>query len=200
MNQQLKIILVANYWLMCIKMVKKKIVEELELPEGIKATQENNYVMIEGPKGVVKRKFDSPMVKLELEGRKIKLMADSPSKRVKAVVFAYKSHLKNAMNGCQKPFVYKLKICSGHFPMNVSVSGQKLIIKNFLGEKVPRQVKISEGASVKVDGSIINVEGADKELTGQVAADIEQATRRPGFDKRIFQDGIYIIEKAGKKI
>ena len=82
--------------------------------------------------------------------------------------------------------------------MNVSVSESEFKIKNFLGEKVPRIVKLRYGVSVKIDGNIISVEGADKEKVGQVAADIEQKTRRPGFDKRIFQDGIYITDKAGK--
>ena len=84
--------------------------------------------------------------------------------------------------------------------MTVSVSDTELVIKNFLGEKVPRKVKIKQGVKVNVDGSQLTVQGPDKEITGQVAADIEQATRRPGFDKRIFQDGIYIIDKAGKLI
>jgi large subunit ribosomal protein L6 len=84
--------------------------------------------------------------------------------------------------------------------MSVSVADNFLIIKNFLGEKIPRKVKLKPGVTVKVEGNIVVVEGADKEITGQVAADIEQTTRRPGFDKRIFQDGIYIIDKSGKKI
>ena len=50
-----------------------------------------------------------------------------------------------------------------------------------------------------MEGNLIYVESCDKELAGQVAADIEQTTRRPGFDRRIFQDGIYIIEKAVQK-
>ena len=72
-------------------------------------------------------------------------------------------------------------------------------IKNFLGEKVPRSLKLKHGVTVNVDGSQIVVEGVDRELAGQVAADIEQATRRPGFDTRVFQDGIYIISKDGEE-
>src|SRR3989344_1644060 len=76
----------------------------------------------------------------------------------------------------------------------------KAQIKNVLGEKIPRKVNLMPGAAVKVDGSTITVESPDIEKAGQVAADIEQATRRPGFDRRIFQDGIYIIEKEGEQI
>ena len=53
---------------------------------------------------------------------------------------------------------------------------------------------------MKINAPEIVVEGINKELTSQTAASIEQMTRRPGFDKRIFQDGIYITEKDGKKI
>ena len=104
------------------------------------------------------------------------------------------------IKGVQKPYVYTLKICSGHFPMNVSVSGEKFIVKNFLGEKTPRILNVKPGVSVKVEGDHITVESADKGLASQVSADIEQLTRRPGFDTRVFQDGCYIIVKDGKEL
>ena len=185
---------------MFIKMTKKDLLETLEIPEGVTVARESDSLVVSGPKGDIKRKFGNPKINLEVNQDKIKISAKSASKREKAVVLAYKAHLKNAFKGSNECFVYKLKICSGHFPMNVSVQNDVLIIKNFLGEKVPRQVKIKYGVTVKVEGSIITVEGPDKEKVGQVSADIEQRTRRPGFDKRIFQDGIYITEKAGKAI
>ncbi len=180
--------------------MKKDLIETLEIPEGVTVTQENDFLVVSGQKGDIKRKFDNPKIKVEISGNKITIISKFPSKREKAVVLAYKSHLKNAFKGCTEGFVYKLKICSGHFPMNVSVANNVLIIKNFLGEKVPRQVQIKDNVKVKVEGNMIMVEGTDKEKVGQVAADIEQTTRRPGFDKRIFQDGIYITEKAGKAV
>ena len=84
--------------------------------------------------------------------------------------------------------------------MNVSLNNDELQIKNFFGEKIPRILKIKEGADVKVEGEIITIESMDKEKAGQIAADIETLTKRSGFDRRIFQDGIYIIEKAGKEV
>ena len=51
-----------------------------------------------------------------------------------------------------------------------------------------------------MDGENITVESADKELAGQTAADIETLTKRPGFDKRIFQDGIWMVSKGGKEL
>jgi large subunit ribosomal protein L6 len=83
--------------------------------------------------------------------------------------------------------------------MNVSVSNKKLIIKNFFGEKIPREVKL-KNANVKVEGELIYVTSQNKETAGQISADIEQVTRRPGYDTRVFQDGIYIINKDGKEM
>ena len=53
---------------------------------------------------------------------------------------------------------------------------------------------------MKVDGDLVTVQSTSKELAGQTAADIEQLCRVTGRDRRIFQDGIWIIEKDGKPI
>jgi large subunit ribosomal protein L6 len=84
--------------------------------------------------------------------------------------------------------------------MNVAVSGDKLSVKNFLGEKIPRVAKILPGVTVKVEGDIIDIESTDKEAAGQTAANFEQLTRITNRDLRIFQDGIYITVKDGKEI
>lgn len=181
-------------------MAKKDLNEVISAPKGVTVTKEGTALSVKGPKGAVIRNFDNPSVEVKVSGSEVSFVASSASKKTKAVIHAYVAHLKNAFHGVTEQYVYKLKVCSGHFPMNVSVSGKNLLIKNYLGEKVPRQVRIKEGVTVKVETDIINVEGADKELTAQVAADMEQATKRPQFDRRIFQDGLYIIEKAGKKV
>jgi len=53
------------------------------------------------------------------------------------------------IRGVTEGYTYKLKICSGHFPMNVSLKGDVLEIKNFIGESVPRKLKIKEGSEEK---------------------------------------------------
>jgi large subunit ribosomal protein L6 len=183
---------------MCIKMAKNE--NKLTVPEGIKVSKDKIQITFSGEGGTIKRKFDYPGIEIQVSPNEIVLSSKTVSKKSKTVINSYVAHIKNAFKGARQPYIYTMKICSGHFPMNVAVSDNFLIIKNFLGEKIPRKVKIKEGVKVKVDGNLITVEGPDKELSGQVAADIEQATRRAGFDRRIFQDGIYLIEKAGKKI
>ena len=176
---------------------------EVELPEGVTAKltdQKSNEVELSGSKGSISRSVPRKNVKVDVSGNKISIKSKSATKREKKIVFTYRAHLKNAIKGVSAGFEYKLKICSGHFPMSVGVKGNTLEIKNFIGEKVPRVLKLKQGADVKIDGEIITVTGTDKEIVSTVASDIELLTRRPGFDHRIFQDGIYIIEKDCKQI
>ena len=53
---------------------------------------------------------------------------------------------------------------------------------------------------VNVKGTDIIVEGVDIEKVGQAAGKIEQLCRITNKDRRIFQDGIYIVEKNGKEL
>ena len=84
--------------------------------------------------------------------------------------------------------------------MSVSSKDGKFEVKNFIGERIPRVYKLMDNVEVKIEGDIIVVSSANKEVAGQTAASIEQLCKRPGFDSRTFQDGIYLIEKAGKEI
>ena len=134
------------------------------------------------------------------EGDTLTITGKKSTKREKKLIGTFVAHIKNMIQGVQSPFVYKLKICSSHFPMSVSVSNNELVVKNFLGEKNPRISKFNPSVSVKIEGSEIIVESPDKELAGQVAARFEQLTRITNRDKRVFQDGIFIIQKASKTL
>ena len=52
-----------------------------------------------------------------------------------------------------------------------------------------------QGVKVNIQGDIIIVEGLEIEKVSQTAARIEQATRLTKVDRRVFQDGCFIIEK-----
>ena len=72
---------------------------------------------------------------------------------------------------------------------------KQFVVKNFLGERIPRKAKILPGVDVKVQGDFITVQSISKDAAGQTAANIETMMKVRGKDRRIFQDGIYIIEK-----
>jgi len=180
--------------------MKEDLKEEIVLVEGVTAQIDNNLLKIKGPKGEVERNFLHPKLNIKVENNKIILSVSKATKTEKKILGSFNSHIKNMIAGVQKLFEYKIKICSGHFPMNVSVSGNELVIKNFLGESVPRKVKLSKGAEVKVNGNEIEISSLNKEIAGQMAAKIESSCRITNRDLRIFQDGCYIIHKAGKDL
>jgi len=177
----------------------KEMFEEIETGD-VNVTVVNNLVTIKGAKGEISRDFKDPKVKLEFKDGVIKIFALNATKREKTMIGTYKAHVKNMLKGVKEGHKYVLKICTGHFPMNVTLSNNLFSVKNFLGEKVPRNINIKPGVEVKIEGEIITVTSVSKELAGQTAADMEQLTRITDRDLNKFQDGIYIINKDGKEI
>jgi large subunit ribosomal protein L6 len=181
-------------------MKHEKLSETVIIPEGCTFSTSNGSIVVKGSKGELVRALPDKKLNLNVQGNELSLFYNGATKREKRLLFTTKAHIKNMFRGVCEGFVYKLKICSGHFPMNVSIKNDVLEIKNFIGEKVPRTLKIKQGVSVKINGDEVVVESINKELAGQIAGSIEKLTKRPGFDKRIFQDGIYIVEKDGKRL
>ncbi|MDP3698115.1 MAG: 50S ribosomal protein L6 [Nanoarchaeota archaeon] len=180
--------------------MKDDLTREIELKSGVTAQLQGNMLKIKGPKGEIIRSFLHPKINLSIEGNKIVLFAPRSTKREKTMLGSFESHIVNMVQGVVEPYVYRLKICSGHFPMSVSVAGNEVVIKNFLGEAVPRKVEIMKGAEVKVTGEEIVVSSPDVEVAGQTAAKIETACKITNRDRRIFQDGCYITHKADKSV
>ncbi len=173
---------------------------EIELLDGVQADLQGSTLTLKGAKGEVKRNFRNTLINLKIEDNKIKLSSNKLTKREKKLAGTIKAHINNMIRGATEGHIYKLKVCSSHFPMNVSINNNKLTVKNFFGEKHPRIVELKSGADVKLNGSEIVIESTSKEIAGQIASSIEQLTRITNKDRRIFQDGIFIIEKDGKKI
>ena len=179
--------------------MKQDIVEKIEIPEGVTITLDE-FVIVKGPKGENKRQLSHPFITMKQEGKELVLKSQKATKREKKMIFTFRAHINNMIKGVITPWIYKMKVCAGHFPMNVSIQGNKLVVKNFLGEKVPRTLKIKQGVKVELKDKDLTVESSDKELAGTVASDIELLLTIKGRDLRKFQDGIYITSKAGKEI
>jgi large subunit ribosomal protein L6 len=88
-----------------------------------------------------------------------------------------------------------MEVFYAHFPMQVNVEDDEVVIENFLGERAPRRTPVRGDTEVQIDGEELVLSGPDKEAVGQTAADIEQLTRVTDKDTRIFQDGVYITRK-----
>jgi large subunit ribosomal protein L6 len=180
--------------------MKSDITQEINIPEGVEIIKEGHLIKVKGPKGEVSKKLAGAKIEIIVDKNSVKIISKKASKREKKIIYTFKAHINNLIKGVIDGFVYKLKICPGHFPMNVSMDKDVFTIKNFFGEKTPRKLKINPEVKVKIDGKDVYVEGIDKELTAQTAGSIETLTKIKNRDRRIFQDGIYIVSKAGKEI
>lgn len=177
-------------------MASTTLAESVTIPAGVTVTYSEHRLTVKGPKGESSKILFHPRVTIRTQDGFLALEATASTLREKKSMYTFRSHIQNMIIGVTDGYTAKLKVCSGHFPMTVSMKGQVFEVKNFCGEKVPRTVTLKEGVDVKIEGADITITGSDKERVGQAAADIEQLTRRPGFDSRIFQDGIYLVEKA----
>ncbi|ADP77667.1 LSU ribosomal protein L6P [Methanothermus fervidus DSM 2088] len=170
--------------------------DEIQIPDEVDVKIDDHKVKVKGPKGELSRKFDYPNVKIIKKDEKIILESRFPRKKDKAMLGTIKAHIKNMIKGVTKGFKYTMKIVYAHFPMSVKVSGRKVIIENFLGERHPRVAKIvGKDTKVEVKDDKVYITGINKEHVGQTMANIEQATKIKRRDPRVFQDGIYLVSK-----
>ncbi|MFW5977508.1 MAG: 50S ribosomal protein L6 [Candidatus Nanoarchaeia archaeon] len=174
--------------------------ESVSIPQGVTAQVDGSTLIVKGEKGSIQRDFTHPRISIAVDDKEVVFKTASYTRAEKKFIKSYLAHVRNMFHGATQGHEYKLKICSGHFPMNVSVKGNTLEVKNFIGEVVPRTLTIQSDVKVGVKGEEIVVTGIQKEKVSQVAASIEKLTRRNGFDKRTFQDGIYITQKDSKPI
>lgn len=176
--------------------MKEELRKEITVPEKATASLNQAVLKIKGPKGEVERNFAHPKIKVSVSGGKIVLASDRATKKEKMILNSFAAHLRNTLKGVVDGHTYKLKICSGHFPITVTASGNEFMVKNFFGETVPRKMPIPKNVEVKVSGTEITVTSPDIELAGQTAGRIENLCRITNRDIRIFQDGCYIVQKS----
>ncbi|MFT4309386.1 MAG: 50S ribosomal protein L6 [Candidatus Woesearchaeota archaeon] len=172
----------------------------IELPKGVSATYAHGMLEIKGAKGSVQRKFASKSMSVEVKDNIIVLNTLRAGLRAKKESHTAKAHINNMIRGASQGHTYKVIVASTHFPMNVSLQDGKIVLKNFIGEKKPRSLRVPEGVEAKINGNIIEIQSASIEKAGNFAGALEKLTIRPYFDNRIFQDGLYITEKDGKQV
>jgi len=180
--------------------MKKELFQIIKIPEEVKIDLDENVLTVRGPEGEVVKKFNINKLELSKKDDFLSIGSKKATKKEKKMMNTIASHIKNMMQGVQKRWEYRLKVCYSHFPINVLIQEHNAEIKNFLGEKISRKVKIPDNVEVKIDKDIINISSVDKETAGQAAANFETATKIKKRDRRVFQDGIFIINKAGKEI
>jgi len=101
--------------------------------------------------------------------------------------------------GVTRGFIYKMRFVYSHFPINVTLNGDNVEIRNFLGEKRVRKVKLLEGVKYVRSNDVkdqIELSGNDIAMVSLTAAQIQGQTNVRNKDLRKFLDGIYVSEKG----
>ena len=173
-----------------------RIEHTIELPEGVSATLDGITLKVNGPNGNLEREYHSSTLKLMVESDKIIVQVDLPRRKDKALAGTWNAHINNMVKGVTSGFTYNLKALYSHFPMTLKREGNELVVNNYFGERVPRRAKILPGVKVEIKNKVeLVVSGIDKELVGQTAANIERCATVKNRDRRVFQDGIYLLSK-----
>ena len=181
-----------------VDIIKHKII----LSEGVSATlSETGIITFSGEHGDISREFIHSKVRIIQDGGGFIVSCDLPRKKEKALCGTWAAHLRNMNKGVSEGFTYKMKAVYSHFPMTLKVdyANNNFVVNNYFGEKVPRLANLpwpEEEVKVEVKNKTeVIIFGKDKEKVGQTTANIERCCTVKKRDRRIFQDGIYLVEK-----
>ena len=170
--------------------------EEMEIPEGIKVTlDENHHITINGPNGKITKDFSHVRgISVTIEGNKMIFSTHFPKSGTLALINTVINLIRNLIIGVQTNYKYVCKVCYSHFPCTVEVIPDKkeIHVVNFLGERAPRVTNYLDNVKVKVEGDDVFLIGPDKETLGQTAANLRKACRIRKKDPRVFQDGVFL--------
>jgi len=171
----------------------------VEVPlESTQGKVEGKTVNITGPRGALERRFIHPLINMKLQGDKIVLNTKKDRRKDKQIINTIASHIRNMIKGVKYGFKFELQMVQSHFPIQMKLEKNIFYVDNFLGEKVPRRVIIPNEVKVEVNQKEkwVTVESNNLELAGNTASKIEQITRVRKKDRRIFQDGIYLVSRS----
>ncbi|GEQ72755.1 hypothetical protein JCM33374_g6443 [Metschnikowia sp. JCM 33374] len=176
----------------------------LEIPEGVTVNIDARSIKVTGPRGVLTKDLKHIDVTFsKVSDKAIKITVHNGDRKHVAALRTVKSLIANLITGVTKGYKYKMRYVYAHFPINVNVveiDGESFVeIRNFLGEKRVRHVKITEGVTVEqstTQKDELLLSGNSLEAVSQNAADIQQICRVRNKDIRKFLDGIYVSERG----
>jgi large subunit ribosomal protein L6 len=168
----------------------------VKIPEGVTVRIEGNLVKVTGPKGMLMREMYYPNVSLAIADKEMTITTESGRKKILAICGTFAAHLQNMCIGVTKGYQYRMRVVYSHFPIQLKIAGDRIEVGNFLGEKRSRFARIEKDVKVALGSDEVTVTGIDKEAVGKTAANIEHATRIRERDPRVFQDGVYIVERV----
>ena len=169
----------------------------VNLPDKVKASVVNGRVQVEGPKG--KLEYTLPTsITVEVQNNAVTFRRASDERQNKALHGLARSLVNNMVAGVSTGFVKELEIQGVGF--KAAVQGKVLNLN--LGKSHAILFPIPEGVKITVaENTKVKVEGIDRQLVGQVAANIRgYYPPEPYKGKGVRYVGEKIIRKEGKTV
>merc|ERR1719499_1521480 len=176
--------------------------QTVTIPEGIEAKVKARTVTIKGSRGTLTKSFRHLALDIFMSDKNtLKVEKWFGKRKELAAVRTLCSHISNAIVGVIKGYKYKMRAVYAHFPINCAISenGSLVEVRNFLGEKFIRKVRMHEGVTCensKDQKDELTLTGNSIEAVSQSVALIQQSTTVKNKDIRKFLDGLYISGKG----
>ena len=167
----------------------------IPLPQGVEATVSGRRVTVKGPRGELDQEVD-PDMRVEVRDGQLLVLRPSDQPRHRAMHGLTRALLANMVTGVSEGFSKQLEMQGVGY--RVQMQGSDLVLA--IGYSHPVQVAPPAGIEFEVDGtSKITIKGVNKQLVGQVAADVRKIRPpEPYKGKGIRYAGEYVRRKAGK--
>jgi large subunit ribosomal protein L6 len=165
------------------------------VPKGVTLQLEGNNVAVKGPRGELRRSLH-PDMQIALDKDQFTVARPSEEKRHKALHGLTRTLVQNMVEGVSKGFSKTLEIQGVGYKAETKPYGVNLIV----GYSHPVKYEAPKGIKISVDNNtVVKIEGADKELVGQVAAELRSVRPpEPYKGKGIRYQGEHVRRKAGK--
>ena len=167
----------------------------IPLPKGVTVTVEGNTVKVKGPKGELQRTVH-PELKIALENGELTVTRPSDEARHKALHGLSRTLVANMVEGTAKGFQKTLELVGVGYKAEKRPYGLQLALgfSHAIEYKAPKGITLSAPQPTQ-----IVIDGADKEVVGQVAAEIRSLRPpEPYKGKGVKYLGEQIRRKAGK--
>jgi len=167
----------------------------IELPAGTRALLEDGFIIVKGPKGELKTKMHE-IIKTAITDKEIILSIDDQTiGKNKALWGLFRSLIENMVIGVNETYTKKLEINGVGY--KAAVSGAKLILN--VGYSHPVIYNLPAGIKADVQANIVTINGIDKQLVGEVSAQIRKIRKpEPYKGKGIKYIDEILRRKAGK--
>lgn len=171
--------------------------QPVSIPDKVKVSVSGDTVLVEGPKGKVKKTF-APVVKVTIVDNKVTFAPTEDSRFSKAMYGTVRSIVAGMVKGVTDGYSKELEIQGVGFKANLK--GNQLDLA--LGYSHPIVMEIPAGIKLTVtDQTKLKVEGADKQLVGAVTAEIRSYyPPEPYKGKGVRIVGERVRRKEGKTV